>query len=40
MKAFLKFTRTDGGLDLAMEEKDILHAVGGFSSPMRARTAI
>ena len=32
-------TRTDRGLDLVKEEKGTPHAVGGSSSPMRARTA-
>ena len=34
-----KLIKRDGGLDLAMEDKGILHAVSGSSSPMRARTA-
>ena len=33
------FKRTDGGLDLAMEDKGTPHAMGGSSSPMTARTA-
>ena len=32
-------TRADGWLDLAMEDKGTPHAVGGSSSPVRARTA-
>ena len=32
-------TKTDGGLDLAMEHKGTPHAVGGPSNPARARTA-
>ena len=31
-------TRTDGGLDLAMEDKGTPHMEGGSSSPLRART--
>ena len=33
------FKRTDGGPDLAMEDKGTPHAVHGSSSPRRARTA-
>ena len=33
------FTRTDSGLDLAMEDKGTPHVVGGSSNPMRTRTA-
>ena len=33
------FTKTDGGLDLAMEDKGTPHVVIGSSSPRRARTA-
>ena len=33
------FTRTEGGLDLAMKDKDTPHAVGVSSSPVRASTA-
>ena len=32
------FTRTDSGLNLAMEDKGTPNAVGGSSSPMRAKT--
>ena len=37
LEAFLKSTRTDGGLDLAMEYKGTPPVVGGSSIPMRAR---
>ena len=33
------FTRTNDGLDLAMEDRGTPQLVGGSSSPMRARTA-
>ena len=33
------FSRTDGGLDLAIKDKGTPHAVVGSCSPMRTRTA-
>ena len=33
------FSRTDGGLDLAIKDKGAPHAVVGSCSPMRTRTA-
>ena len=33
------FTRTDGGMNLALEDKGTPHVVTGSPSPMRARSA-
>ena len=38
-KLSCNFTRTDGEMDLAMEDKGTPHLVIGSSSPMMARTA-
>ena len=38
-KLSCNFTRTDSRLDLAMEDKGTPSAVGGSSSPIRARSA-
>ena len=37
MVAFLQSHKVDGGLELTMEDKGTPHAVGGSSSPMRAK---
>ena len=40
VEAFMQFHRDSWWTDLAMDDKGTPHAVGGSSSPMRARTAM